>query len=107
MDARTRLVALAFSAIIAFQVIIPLGALVFGEKPARFGWQMYSAGVSVPVVEVVMADGDVRRIDLTEVAADVRQDVDYREHLPAFLCETVPAATQVLLDGSVALVCDG
>ena len=107
MDGRTRLVAFAFAVIVAFQLLVPLSVLVFGERPSRFGWHMYSAGVSVPEVAVVLQSGEEIEFALGDFAADVRQDVDYREHAPGLLCETVENAREVLIDQQIVLRCDG
>jgi hypothetical protein len=72
------------------QVMVPVVAL-FGPRPARFGWQMYSALPDVPHAWTVAADGSEEPIDLAALFAVQRAEIDYAAVLRAGLCGAVDA----------------
>jgi hypothetical protein len=68
------------AAVLALQALVP-GALLLagGERPVRFGWQMYSAVRSWPDVDAVRADGTVEPLTMGDLGAqrlEIRPDAD-------------------------------
>ena len=93
MRRRTPASLLLAAAIIAFVVVqlaVPAIAL-FGPRPARFAWQMYSALPPVPQAWVVNADGSETAVDLSSLFAVQRAEIDYVSVLRAGLCEATGA----------------
>jgi hypothetical protein len=68
-------------------------------RPARFGWQMYSA-VRADVVggafHIEDARGGLTPVDRSRHVARARLEVDYLEVLPPYLCDTVAGAAAVV-----------
>lgn len=95
-----------FVVLVAAQVVWPLGILVFGDAPSRFGFQMYSAKGGWGY-EAKDADGQL--VDLpADVLASDRPEIDWREHLPTYLCERFPEVRTVTLttaDGTEDFTC--
>ena len=73
-------------AFLALQLLVPLIAL-FGPRPARFSWQMYSALPPVPHAWTVAADGTETPVDLETLFAVRRAEIDYAAVLRAGLCD--------------------
>lgn len=84
---------------LTIQLVLPVVAL-FGGRPGRLGWQMYSAMPSVPTAWMVSADGSLTRLQLGDVFALQRAEINYRLVLPANLCETTDAFAIRLKVGS-------
>jgi len=90
--ARTRwsshsiLVALFMIAFIVIQLAMPILALA-EPRPARFGWQMYTAVPSLPRVTVEDAEGRTQWVDVTDLVARGRADADFSTGLVDHLCE--------------------
>jgi len=78
------LVSVAVVATLSLQFLVPGFRLLEGERPARFGWQMYAAGG--PVIEfVVHHHGGTERLGLKDVGG-VRIEIDYETLTPPQLC---------------------
>ena len=89
---RRRIAAIALvAAFVAMQLLVPAVAL-FETRPARFGWQMYSALPRLPQAWVIDAAGAQRPVDLTDLFAVRRAEIDYEDVLRAGLCEATGAA---------------
>jgi hypothetical protein len=98
----------ALGAVILLQITVPTVAL-FGELPARFGFQMYS-GYGDGRIEVRDASGAAVAFDAAGVLPHpLRPELDWTQYVPEHLCQTVPgAATIVVLQdgrGEVAVPC--
>jgi hypothetical protein len=87
---RRRFLVAAVVAFLAAQVLVPAVAL-FGPRPARFGWHMYSALPPVPEAWAVTADGTREQVDLGNLFAVQRAEIDYVAVLRAGLCAAVGA----------------
>ena len=83
---RTALVSGLVTAFLAIQVVVPTVALL-GPRPARFGWQMYSALPDMPRAWVLNRDGSEHPIDLGRLFAVQRAEIDYVAVLRTGLCE--------------------
>ena len=87
--------------IVAFllvQLAVPLAAL-FGPRPGRFAWQMYSALPDVPRAWTVAADGSEQPVDLEALFAVRRAEIDYVAVLRTGLCDATGAtAVKILPD---------
>jgi len=90
MSTRRALAIAFFSAYLIVQLTVPTLAL-FAERPARFGWQMYSALPSAPRAWVVQADGTEQPVDMTRLFAVQRSEIDYASALIAGLCKATGA----------------
>jgi hypothetical protein len=84
----------ALIAVIGLQVAVPLVALLSQEPPARFTFPMYSGQ---GLVDVVIEDADGRELpfDSDTAIAGFRPELNWVDHLPAHLCESVPGAHTV------------
>jgi hypothetical protein len=91
VTARRTLVPFVIAAFLVVQLVVPAVAL-FGPRPARFGWQMYSALPDLPKAYAVEADGTERLIDLQNLFAVQRAEIDYVAVLRAGLCAATGAA---------------
>ena len=89
-DRRLLAIGVLVAAFLAVQVLVPVVAL-FGPRPARFSWQMYSALPSVPLAWTVAADGTEQPIDIGPFFAVQRAEIDYTAVLRAGLCDQVLA----------------
>jgi hypothetical protein len=87
---RTALAAAFIAIFLALQVAVPAIAL-FGPRPARFGWQMYSALPPVPKAWTVAADGSEKPVDLATLFAAQRAEIDYESVLREGLCDATGA----------------
>ncbi len=85
------LVAGLISAYLAVQLLLP-SVLLFGERPARFGWQMYSTAPRLPVVVALDASGGERRIDIIDLVAGPRAEIDYAALMAQQGCDLVDAS---------------
>jgi len=87
---RRRFLVAAVFAFLAAQVVVPAVAL-FGPRPARFSWHMYSALPPVPEAWTVAADGTREQVDLGRIFAVQRAEIDYAAVVRAGLCTVVDA----------------
>jgi hypothetical protein len=85
-DRRTLAISVLIAAFLAVQLLVPMVAL-FGPRPARFSWQMYSALPRVPHAWTIAADGTERPMDLGALFAVQRSEIDYTAVLRAGLCD--------------------
>ena len=72
------------------QLVLPAIAL-FGPRPARFAWQMYSALPPVPRAWTVQGDGTTQEVDLVPLFAARRAEIDYQAVLREGLCDKTDA----------------
>jgi hypothetical protein len=98
MSVRQMAVFALVAAFVAMQLLIPAVAL-FESRPARFGWQMYSALPRLPQAWVIDSDGNQRPVDLTDLFAVRRAEIDYEDVLRAGLCVATGAAA-IRIQGS-------
>ncbi|MEO7296458.1 MAG: hypothetical protein ABIZ57_09960 [Candidatus Limnocylindria bacterium] len=77
-------------AFIVIQLAVPILALA-QPRPARFGWQMYTAVPSLPRVSVEDADGRTQPVEVTDLVARGRADADFSAALVEHLCATTDA----------------
>jgi hypothetical protein len=80
---------------VAWQLLVP-AAMLFAERPARFGWQMYSAQPDLPRAWLLDAAGHETRVDVSLVFAESRAEIDYAAALRGGLCD-VPGTVAVRL----------
>jgi hypothetical protein len=96
---RRRFVRLAaagfFVAFLAIQVVMPIVQLVSAQRPARFGWQMYSVISDAPDFELILRDGTAQPIDIRPYVASLRGDVPLARFVPPHLCTLFPNAAAV------------
>ena len=93
-----RIAATAFFVLfLLIQTAVPLVQLG-APRPARFGWQMFSAEQQRPRFSLVMRDGTSRPANLRPYIAHSRGEVDLEKALPGHLCRVVPdlASVQIL-----------
>ena len=79
-------------------------------RQVEFAWEMYSKGA--PRDEfVVVSDGGLERVSVTDVQPRGLALVDYSEVLPAFICDQRPSAHHVEVFRADSLIgthqCDG
>lgn len=89
-----------FLLFLLIQTIVPLVRL-WAPRPARFGWQMFSAMQPRARFTLVMRDGTSHPADLTRYVALSRGEVELEKALPGHLCRVVPdlASVQVFAPG--------
>jgi hypothetical protein len=92
---RARFLWLLAVAFLVVQIAIPAVAL-FGARPSRFGWHMYSALPPVPEVTVVKVDGATEIVDLGTLFVVPRAEIDYQAALRRRLC-AVSGAEEIRL----------
>jgi hypothetical protein len=85
-----------FLLFLLIQTAVPLARL-WAPRPARFGWQMFSAIQPHSRFALVMRDGTIRPVDLTRYVALSRGEVELDKALPRHLCRVVPALAAVQL----------
>ena len=83
-----------FVLFLMIQTAVPLVQL-WAPRPARFGWQMFSARQSRARFSLVLRDGAVQPVKLDLYVAQSRGEVDLEEALPRHLCRVVPDLTAV------------
>jgi len=90
-----RVAAIAFFVLfLLIQTGVPLVQL-WAPRPARFGWQMFTATPQRPRFSLVMRDGTIRPADLRLYVAQSRGEVDLEKALPRHLCRVVPDVASV------------
>ena len=89
-ERRTLAISVVIVAFLLVQVLVPVAAL-FGSRPARFGWHMYSALPDVPRAWTVAADGTAKPVDLDTLFAVRRAEIDYAAVLRTGLCDATGA----------------
>lgn len=90
---------IAICAVICAQIALPLVALL-QPPPQEFGFQMYSALGSVTAI-TVDADGvEHPVVDLDQIVAKNRPEIDWLPSLPEAICEADAAAVSVQVEQS-------
>lgn len=100
-SAQNMLVALFVIAFIVIQLAVPVLALA-QPRPARYGWQMYTAVPSLPRVTVEDADGRTQSVDVTDLVARGRAAADFSAALVDHLCETTDIVAPIMALGDRA-----
>ena len=84
---RRKLAAATFVALfVVVQFVVPAAAL-FGHRPARGGWQMYSAFPDVPSVWLIDAAGHETQVDADRLFAQLRAEIAFAAALRAGVCD--------------------
>lgn len=76
-------------------VAIPALAALDDARPSRFGWQMYSAAVDLPDIDVVLSDGSREERSIGNIASGFRPEVDYFVPVARFICGREPNVSSV------------
>jgi hypothetical protein len=84
-DRRTLVIGAIIVLFVAWQVLVPAGML-FAHRPARAGWQMYSALPELPRAWLVDATGHEEPVQVSSLFAESRAEIDYAAALRAGLC---------------------
>jgi len=81
---------------LTLQIVVPTW-LLFGARPARFGWQMFAAHTRAPAYVVERADGSRTLVDVDDYFAFRRGDLDPAvfDRLSAHLCALEPSVVTV------------
>jgi hypothetical protein len=85
-DRRTLAAAAFVVVFVVVQFVLPVTAL-FGHRPVRGGWQMYSAFPDVPSVWLIDAAGHETQVDGTSFFAQLRAEVNFLAALRAAVCD--------------------
>lgn len=96
---RRRLTRVVFSAIVAFQLGMPLVQL-WAPRPARWGWQMYATLPIPPTFSVVLHNGTVQPVDSAAYVTLMRTEVDLAIVLPPHICRVTLEAVAVQIQQS-------
>lgn len=88
-----------FVLFVLIQTGVPLMQLA-APRPARFGWQMFSAAPRRLRVSLVLRDGTTRPVDLRRYVGLSRGEVSLDDALPAHLCRAVPGLAAVQITSS-------
>ena len=81
---------------ILLMVAVPAAAL-FEPRPARFGWQMFTAMAPVPAAWVERDDGTEEPIDVESRLVQPRPEADIRGALADVLCRE-PGVTAIVVE---------
>ena len=84
-DRRTLVIGAIIVLFLAWQVLVP-AAMLLAHRPARAGWQMYSALPHLPQAWVVDASGHEQPVEVSPLFAENRAEIDYAAALRAGLC---------------------
>ena len=85
---------IAFWGILALQIAVPAFQLR-AERPARFGWQMFTGLGQPGSFDLVLDDGSIDRVRAAEVLVRWRPEIDTGAPVPRLLCERFPDAVAV------------
>ena len=96
-----------WAVIIAIVVMVALPATaLFEPRPARFGWQMFTAMAPVPAAWTEHGDGSQTPIDVGALLVHPRPEADLAPALAAALCEPgVRAVVVETLEGRRRIAC--
>jgi hypothetical protein len=83
-----------FVLFLLIQTGVPLVKL-WAPRPARFGWQMFSARQQRARFSLVMRDGTGQPANLGLYVAQSRGELDLEKALPRHLCRVVPDVASV------------
>jgi len=86
--------AVFFVLFLLIQTGVPLIRL-WSPRPARFGWQMFSAIPERPRFTLVLRDGTTRPVNLGLYVGQSRGEVNLANALPGHLCRVVPDIVSV------------
>lgn len=81
--------------VVAVQFAIPAIALL-AEPPTRFGFQMYS-GLGGVQASTIDESGGSSQVDMDEIVAEFRPELDWSTRLPQYICETSPRVTEIVV----------
>jgi len=96
-DRRTVAVAAFLAIFLVWQLVVPTAAL-FGPRPQRFGWQMYSTFPDLPKAWTIDAAGVETPVDVTQYFAQIRGEVNFAAALRAGLCDASGAVAVKVSD---------
>jgi hypothetical protein len=88
-SAKAIAIAAFFVLFLSIQTAVPLVKL-FEPRPARFGWQMFTAKPQRVRFTLVMHDGTKKPVDLRQYVGHSRGEVSLESALPQHLCRVVP-----------------
>jgi hypothetical protein len=94
---RTLAVAAFIGIFVIWQIAVPASALL-APRPARFGWQMYSARPDLPKAWAIDASGVETPIDMEQVFAQVRAEIDFAAALRSAVCASSRAVAVRIQD---------
>jgi hypothetical protein len=94
-ERRTQIIAAFVVLFVAWQLLVP-AAMLFAQRPARFGWQMYSALPDLPRAWLLDAAGHETAVEVSTLFAKDRAEIDYAAALRAGLCD-LPGTVAVKL----------
>ncbi len=80
---------------LAVMVGVPTLAL-FADRPARFGWQMYTVAFPAPRGWIREADDSLREIDFLDRFAVLRGDLSEPDAVARAVCRFMPGETVVI-----------
>jgi hypothetical protein len=89
-DRRTLAVAAFLAIFLVWQLVVPTAAL-FGTRPQRFGWQMYSTFPELPKAWTIDAAGVETSVEVRDYFAQLRAEVNFAAALRAGLCDATGA----------------
>lgn len=79
------------------QLAVPVTRLGGIQSAERFGWQMFSSYQPRIDFTVHTEEGSTI-VDLEDVTAGLRADLDLETLIPPFVCERIPGAVRVTWD---------
>ncbi len=96
-DRRTLIVAAFLAIFLVWQLAMPTAAL-FGPRPQRFGWQMYSTFPELPKAWTIDAAGVETQVEVKQYFAQLRAEVNFAAALRAGLCDASGAVAVKVSD---------
>ena len=90
--------ALLLAAVVAVVIGLPAVQL-FAHRPAPFGWQMYSGLPRLPQVWTLDASGTATPVEMGDVFARHRVEMDFRGLVVSALCGDGAVAVRILAQG--------
>jgi hypothetical protein len=82
---------------LVWQLAMPTAAL-FGPRPERFGWQMYSAFPELPKAWTIDAKGAETSVEVKQFFGQLRAEIDFAAALRAGLCDATGAVAVRVAD---------
>jgi hypothetical protein len=83
-----------FVVFVTIQIAVPLVQLA-GDRPERFGWQMFSGSGDLHDFEIITADGSVRAVETRDYVGYLRLEMEYADKLADHLCDLDAATVAV------------